>query len=600
MNIYPVLLDSRPSYAQGSTAPASLLLMPLAEATLLGHVRSRLLAVTPHAPCVVARADLVSRAYRDAIREADASLTAVHAPAEFRARLDGYEASDWLLVVDPACMPATGLAPESLLRHPVDPRWARHLVALEKSADGTRECVEFDADGRVRRIRRFYDAVTWPFTAGVSCSLLPAACALLAGELPWTSLAEMKHALARRGIPSHDLPIAEPVVNLGVEEEMLAFSEHFTVQATAAAGRRTSLANVLYSGGPHRVDRSARLVGPVILQSGAVVEEGATVLGPALIGHGARVGRGALVAQSVLAGGAVVAAGATIRHRVLVGETLAAEALPRRAGAFRLRAVAPERSDARARERRRDRERRQREGRRDHLYADWKPWLEGAVAVTALVILGPLLLLIALLVKLDSRGPAFYGHKREGRHGRSFRCWKFRTMQVGADARERELRAQSQVDGPQFKLKGDPRTTRLGRWLRASNFDELPQLFNVAKGEMSLVGPRPSPFQENQMCVPWREGRLSVRPGITGLWQVCRHERAEGDFHQWIQYDLLYVRHGSFAVDMKILVATVLTAGGKGHVPLSWILSPSAIGETPVVSVPALPQPAAGGVPGSR
>jgi lipopolysaccharide/colanic/teichoic acid biosynthesis glycosyltransferase len=594
VNIYPVVLDSRPSYAQGSSAPASLLLMPLAEATLLGHVRSRLLAVTPHAPMVVAGGDLPSRPYRDALRDADASLAAVLAPAEFRARLDAYEASDWLLVVDPACMPATGLAPELLLRHPVDPRWARHLVALERSADGTRECVEFDTDGRVRRIRRFYDAVTWPFTAGVSCSLLPAACALLAGDLPWTSLAEMKHALARRGIASHDLPIAETVVNLGVEEEMLAFSERFIVQATAAAGRRTSLANVLFSGGPHRVDRSARLVGPVILQSGAVVEEGATILGPALIGHGARVGPHALVAQSVLAGGAVVAKGATIHHRVLVGETLAAEPAERPAGAYRLRAVPGGPSDAR--ERRRDRERRLREGRRDHRYAAWKPWLEGAVAVASLALLSPLLVLIALLVRLDSRGPVFYGHKREGRHGRSFKCWKFRTMHVGADARERELRAQSQVDGPQFKLKGDPRTTRIGRWLRASNLDELPQLFNVALGQMSLVGPRPSPFQENQMCVPWREGRLSVRPGITGLWQVCRHERAEGDFHQWIQYDLLYVRHGCFTVDMKILLATVLTAGGKGHVPLSWILSPAAAGETPAAIAAALPPPAAGAV----
>jgi lipopolysaccharide/colanic/teichoic acid biosynthesis glycosyltransferase len=600
MNIYPVLLDSRPSYAQGSNAPASLLLMPMAEATLLSHVRSRILAVTPHVPTVVAAEDLLSRSYREAIHDADPSIRDVLAPADFRGRLDAYEASDWLLVVDPACMPAAGLAPELLLRHPVDPRWARHLVALEKSADGTRECVEFDTGGRVRRIRRFYDAVTWPFTAGVSCSLLPAACALLAGELPWTSLAAMKHALARRGIPSHDLPIVETVVNLGVEEEMLAFSEHFIVQATAEAGRRTSLANVLYSGGPHRVDRSARLVGPVILQSGAVVEEGATILGPALIGRGARVGAGALVAQSVLAGGAVVAAGATIRHRVLVGETLAAEPLSRPASDYRLRSVPATGSAARARERRRDRERRLREGRRQHHYAAWKPWLEGAAAVTSLVLLSPLLLLIALLVKLDSRGPAFYGHKREGRHGRPFRCWKFRTMQVGADAHERELRAQSQVDGPQFKLKGDPRTTRLGRWLRATNLDELPQLVNVALGQMSLVGPRPSPFQENQMCVPWREGRLSVRPGITGLWQVCRHERSEGDFHQWIQYDLLYVRHGSFVVDMKILVATVLTAGGKGHVPLSWILPPSAIGEAPALRVGALSQPAAGAAPGSR
>ena len=96
---------------------------------------------------------------------------------------------------------------------------------------------------------------------------------------------------------------------------------------------------------------------------------------------------------------------------------------------------------------------------------------------------------------------------------------------------------------------------------------------------MSLVGPRPSPFRENQMCIPWREARLSVRPGITGFWQVCRHDRSSGDFHQWIEYDLLYVQHISFWLDLKILVATLLTLGGKvGHVPPSWLVASAAIG----------------------
>jgi lipopolysaccharide/colanic/teichoic acid biosynthesis glycosyltransferase len=120
----------------------------------------------------------------------------------------------------------------------------------------------------------------------------------------------------------------------------------------------------------------------------------------------------------------------------------------------------------------------------------------------------------------------------------------------------------------------DPRVTRVGRWLRRLNLDEIPQLFNVLTGEMSLVGPRPSPFRENQLCIPWREARLSVRPGITGLWQICRNNRSSGDFHQWIYYDLLYVRHMSLWVDIKILLATIYTLGGKGHVPLSWVIPP--------------------------
>lgn len=496
MNIYPILLDSRPAYAGSSAAPASLLLMPLGEATLLSHLRSRLLAVTPHPPAIFASLDTL--AYPEFVRALDPGIGSVVGPTEFRSRLDGYESSDWLLVVDPSCVPMTGLAPEALLSAPMDPRWVRHLVALERSVDGTRECVEFDARGRVRRIRRFYDAVTWPFTAGVSCSLLPAACALLSEELPWTSLTEMKHSLARRGIPSHDLPILQDVVNLSVEEDMLAFSERFITQATEAAATRSSSSSVLYVGSQHQVDRSARLVGPVILQSGAVVEAGATVLGPALIGSGARVGQGALVAQSVLAGGAVVSPGANVRHRVLVGATLVAEPVRRQATPYRLRTAAvlslvPRGHDRRGQAERRDGE----EWRRDWNYPSWKPLLEGAVAALALLLLSPLLLLIAAVVKLDTRGPVFFGHKREGKQGRPFQCWKFRTMLVGAAARERGLREESVVDGPQFKIKRDPRNTRVGRWLRATNLDELPQLLNVALGQMSLVGPRPSPFQEN-------------------------------------------------------------------------------------------------------
>jgi len=116
----------------------------------------------------------------------------------------------------------------------------------------------------------------------------------------------------------------------------------------------------------------------------------------------------------------------------------------------------------------------------------------------------------------------------------------------------------------------------------------LPQLFNVLVGHMSLVGPRPSPFRENQICVPWRRARLSVRPGITGLWQVCRDERTHGDFHQWIFYDITYVRHLSIWLDAKILIATLLTLGGRRSIPLSWVLPthPAQNGRRRDVAVP--------------
>jgi hypothetical protein len=149
-------------------------------------------------------------------------------------------------------------------------------------------------------------------------------------------------------------------------------------------------------------------------------------------------------------------------------------------------------------------------------------------------------------------------------------------MVTGAAAQQRAMYNRNNLDGPQFKIENDTRITPLGKLLRATNIDELPQLFNVLRGEMSLVGPRPSPFRENQICVPWRQARLAVRPGITGLWQMCRHNRALGDFHQWIWYDLLYVRHLSARCDAAILLATLLTLGGRRSVSIAWFLPRSA------------------------
>ena len=203
--------------------------------------------------------------------------------------------------------------------------------------------------------------------------------------------------------------------------------------------------------------------------------------------------------------------------------------------------------------------------------------LDIAAAIVGLILTSPLFILIISAIKLESKGPIFYGDKREGFRGRGFNCWKFRTMYTNAHLAQRELKALDHTDGPHFKVDRDPRVTRVGRVLRALNVDEIPQLINVLLGQMSLVGPRPSPFRENQVCVPWRAARLSVRPGITGFWQVCRHNRSAGDFHQWIEYDLLYVQHLSLALDLKILAATALTLGGKvAHIPASWLVGQSA------------------------
>ena len=196
----------------------------------------------------------------------------------------------------------------------------------------------------------------------------------------------------------------------------------------------------------------------------------------------------------------------------------------------------------------------------DRAYLFAKRVIDLIGATVGLIVLSPLLLAVAVLVKCTSRGPVLFVHRRQGQGGKEFGCLKLRTMRVGAIAEQAELRARNEVDGPQFKIADDPRLTRLGIWLRRHNVDELPQLINVLLGQMSLVGPRPSPDEENQLCPEWRRTRLSVKPGITGLWQVLRlRDEQHSDFQEWIYYDEEYARHRSIWLDLQTLLYTPLT-----------------------------------------
>ena len=182
--------------------------------------------------------------------------------------------------------------------------------------------------------------------------------------------------------------------------------------------------------------------------------------------------------------------------------------------------------------------------------------IDVVVSATGLVVTAPLLVLIALLIVLQDGRPVLFGHRRQGRGGRPFRCWKFRTMHQDAERMARDLEAYNVCDGPQVFIVDDPRVTRLGHLLRRTQLDEVPQLWNVLIGQMSLVGPRPSPERENQFCPPWRDSRLSVRPGITGLWQLKRTREPGEDFQEWIRYDIEYVRRASLRLDLSILLRT--------------------------------------------
>lgn len=170
-----------------------------------------------------------------------------------------------------------------------------------------------------------------------------------------------------------------------------------------------------------------------------------------------------------------------------------------------------------------------------------------------LLFLLPLFFIIAVSIKLDSKGPVFFLQKRCGRNGKVFNMYKFRTMVEDAESLKKRL--QNEMDGPMFKMRNDPRITKVGRILRRCSLDELPQVLNVLKGEMSLVGPRPLAEEEMEGDEYWRRIRLSVKPGMTGLWQIMG--RASGKFDDWVNYDIEYVQKRSLYMDMKILYLTL-------------------------------------------
>jgi lipopolysaccharide/colanic/teichoic acid biosynthesis glycosyltransferase len=184
----------------------------------------------------------------------------------------------------------------------------------------------------------------------------------------------------------------------------------------------------------------------------------------------------------------------------------------------------------------------------------WKRAIDVLGAMVGLMLSLPILAVAGVAIKLSSHGPIFYTQLREGLGGHRFRIYKLRTMQQGADENQSALRQHSVQDGPAFKMENDPRTTWVGRLLRATSLDELPQFWNVLIGDMSLVGPRPLPVHESLQCAPWQRRRLSVAPGMTCIWQVTGRSRVS--FDEWMRMDLQYVRRRSLLCDMSLLLST--------------------------------------------
>jgi len=485
--------------------------------------------------------------------------------------MDKYETSDNILIVDPIHWPISGYRFSEIRGLPSDYHGVTHIISVGTNLDDTRELVECDISGRVKRIQRLYNIKNWPEAARecIICSIIPA-CILK--KVHFTCLTELRTQLTNRGILSRDVPLKSGMIDLISEMGYLTINEHVMTDTTWKQNKLKTCKRsqeVIVSHGC-RIDRSSCLIPPIIIQSNATIHENATIIGPAIIGECSRIEKNAVVVQSVLDKNTIVSSGQTIRHRVVANtcshsmndKDFPIQPYPSCRQSMTAYGCPDFMNESML----------QIESKRRRIHLAAKRFMDIGLSLAGLIILSPLLILVSVLIKLTSPGSILFAHQREQRNGKEFPCWKFRTMVMDAHYQQKKLYANNEVDGPQFKLDNDPRVTTLGRWLRRTNIDELPQLINVILGQMSLVGPRPSPFRENQICIPWRKARLSVRPGITGLWQICRDRCSNADFHQWIYYDINYVRHFSIWLDIKILTATVFTLGGKWSVPISWFI----------------------------
>ncbi|MDB1921566.1 sugar transferase [Clostridium tertium] len=194
------------------------------------------------------------------------------------------------------------------------------------------------------------------------------------------------------------------------------------------------------------------------------------------------------------------------------------------------------------------------------LYKVSKRALDVIASFLGLVILSPILLIVAILIKLESKGPAIFAQSRIGLNGKEFKMYKFRSMVQNAEELKEKLAKQNEMSGPMFKIKNDPRVTKVGKFIRKTSIDELPQLLNILKGDMTLVGPRPSLPREVEKFESWMLKRLEVKPGLTCYWQVSGRNNI--DFYEWMKLDLKYVNDMSFWLDIKLIFKTVAVLFG--------------------------------------
>ncbi|UCG48205.1 MAG: sugar transferase [Phycisphaerales bacterium] len=457
----------------------------------------------------------------------------------------------------------------------IDSRLLRDLLASAHSAVvavgaepgllACREKIRFTSEGKIAGFRRLYtDAAEpapapsdWPHHLFIRTDVLGQL--LSDGGLP-RSFGALSDKLRAGALTVRAFHVAGDLADLGGAEGLLEFcssamSSHCNGHAYEQITYQAEKNDTDEAG---EVSRKPRLIGKVLLGQDIHIGPDAVIIGPTIICNGARIERKAVISSAVIGPRVQISARQVVQNCVLAAGQSAPDDLKCGAGSV-TRLGQPRLQPAR----------------QDRIKSDFRTWprlsyagslkriADCLAAAIVLILFAPVLPVVALAVKLTSSGPVFFKDRRQGLHGRPFNCLKFRTMRVGSDKIQDKLRVASQVDGPQFKMEDDPRITAVGRFLRETYVDEIPQFFNVLVGQMSVVGPRPSPEPENRLCPSWRDARLSVRPGVTGLWQIWRTREPMKDFQEWIHYDTRYVRELSLRLDLWICWRTFRKMAGQ-------------------------------------
>ncbi|MBN2590399.1 MAG: sugar transferase [Sedimentisphaerales bacterium] len=415
------------------------------------------------------------------------------------------------------------------------------LINAEPGLLGEQEKIRMTDQGKVAGFRRLYSDSTklcpvpddWPAFLFVKPELFKKI--LVDNSLP-LSFSEIIEICKSNSLKLCSLNAGGVMLDIGKEDCLLEFSKWIMNQKKDSELRNT------YS---VKIPGDSRLTGKVLL--GKNVRIGAKVLiaGPAVIGDNSVIEENSLIYSSILGPNVVVNANQSVQNRIC-SEQDKLNVINKNSNIIQSNRLSLVRSS-------------------EDCFRNWpkisypgflKRIADIVFALIVLTLFVPLFPFIAIAIKLTSPGPVFYGDKRQGLHGKNFRCLKFRTMITGANEIQQKLRHVSQVDGPQFKMEDDPRINFVGRFLRETYIDEIPQFLNVLFGQMSVVGPRPSPESENTLCPSWRDARLSVRPGITGLWQLYRTREPMKDFQEWIYYDTEYVKKLSVKMDFKVCLKT--------------------------------------------